>query len=234
MTEEEKTDSANGEANGCNGAQFDTEKSSAAAQAGSEAKAEEAADNPSVYAKLIDSVSAAQALAWKAQSASIGKAFASMAQSIMLPAQEMIAQSIMFPAQEIIDSFFRPTLPKEQAEKIIIEKRRSERVARWAESIRETHANLFDEDGTRVKVTSQHICEMLGWSKNRMANIESHNSDLKVWELFSLADLFKMPPMLLIGETSKQEEALLSMFRELTEEQRASLLDFLGATLRAR
>jgi hypothetical protein len=209
MTEEEKTDSANGEANGCNGAQFDTEKSSAAAQAGSEAKAEDAADNPSVYAKLIES-------------ASVGKAIASM------------AQSIMFPAQEIIDSFFRPTLPKEQAEKIIIEKRRSERVARWAESIRETHANLFDEDGNRVKVTSQHICEMLGWSKNRMANIESHNSDLKVWELFSLADLFKMPPMLLIGETSKQEEALLSMFRELTEEQRASLLDFLGATLRAR
>ncbi len=222
MTEEEKTDSANGEANGCNGAQFDAEKSSAAAQAGSEAKAEEAADNPSVYAKAIESVSAGKAFASIIESASVGKALTSM------------AQSIMFPAQEIIDSFFRPTLPKEQAEKIIIEKRRSERVARWAESIRETHANLFDEDGNRVKVTSQHICEMLGWSKNRMANIESHNSDLKVWELFSLADLFKMPPMLLIGETSKQEEALLSMFRELTEEQRASLLDFLGATLRAR
>lgn len=112
-----------------------------------------------------------------------------------------------------------------EKQKEYTEERRNRRKRHWAESIRSTHKNLTGEGGNRVKVTSGRICEDLFWGKDRMTAIENARpSDLKVIELFDLADYLGIPPMLLIGETTEREEYARELFNSLTCEQQDTCL----------
>ena len=114
---------------------------------------------------------------------------------------------------------------KKEYKKYVREKK-AERQKRWSSSISATIKDrLINTKSEHIGVTYKEISGRTGISVTRLSNIATGSgADLRVWELFAIADDLNISPMSLIDETTYEEDLLLEMYRSMDRNAQKSFL----------